>query len=214
MLVDFVQKKIVFSNYNPYLYTIFQEGRTKQINEITEGDILNKIPAGELATFQNIIKSIYSELIRKRTVNDRTIYFEFNFPFLTTDNTCQFLTVRLLPLIFESNIKTSCVQVVYFQFDITNKTKMGQCVLTDLANNAKTYFLLTPCSAKKTFVALNEKEFSVFRLISEGYTEQEIVRKLKINMGTLKYLKEKVLFNANAQTTAQIIALLTKQDFL
>lgn len=214
MLVDFVQEKIFFSNYNPDLYPIFREGRTKQLNEIEEDDFLSKIPIGELETFQHLIRSVYSELMRKRTVNDRSIYFEFNFPFLTADNTCQFLTVKLFPFIFESNIKTSFAQVIYLQFEKTDKTKIGQCVLTDLTNKEKFYYLLTPFSTKNVFVVLNEKELAVFKLVSEGSTESEIVRKLKINMGTLKYLKEKVLLNANAQSTAQIITLLAKQDFL
>lgn len=211
ILIDYKAQRLICRNHNPSLKSIFDD---EEMDMPMENGFLWKNLSKEESTLYRRILLIMSEYRKNSALSGHIYYFTFNVALQTNAGTIQMIQFKAMPL-FHINVypnKVSCF--TYSLLEPSNALYSGNLILHDFTNQKKYYYLLLVKSNKESFVVLEESELSIFQLVAKGYVETKIAEILKISFGTLKYLKSKILLQANVQSTAQLIALLTKQGFI
>jgi DNA-binding CsgD family transcriptional regulator len=210
MLVSFSKQQIILSNHNPIFFSLFND--ITQRERIDENAILEKIPESEQALFSQYISIINSYMLNNCAPKENIFYFTFNLPLITTDNTLQMIRFMIFPYHYADLLGSRVPQIIYYQFGNSEATHAGNLTLHHPTKKQKQYFLLSDIQNEKSnYAILKESDLSIFELSSKGFSEIEIAEALSISLGTLKHIKSTILLQLNAQSTSQIIAMLSKQ---
>lgn len=211
ILIDYQAQRLICRNHNPSLRSIFEDEEMDM--PMGQGFLWKNLSKEEFALYRRILL-IMSEYRKNGALSGHLYHFTFNVALQTNTGTIQMIQFKAMPL-FHINVypnKIPCF--TYSLLEPANGLCSGNLTLHDFTNQKKYYYLLLMKGNKESFVVLEEAELYIFQLVAKGCVETEIAEILNISFGTLKYLKSKILLQANVQSTAQLIALLTRQGFI
>jgi hypothetical protein len=212
VIVDLVHSKMFLGNYNARMRHIFGYDDAN-VHEIDGSVVVDRIAENDRSLFLRYLRFIYAGMLKERPDDDRTFFFEFLFPFLDLQNNRCYLTVKGLPLIYEDDFNISSACVLLFQFDESGSDVAGSLKMVDMNVGTVTYFVYIQ-ESEAGFVPLGEDELMFFRLKAEGFKDVEIADRLSVSHGTMNALKERVFLKLHATTSANVIAMITRQGFI
>lgn len=204
----------ILNNFNSHFADVIED---KMACFDNDGFITQALFPEDVCRYRSIVDILYEFYITKQYDNEDMYYFSFYMNMQKKDGTSVNCSFKVMPLFFIHLKKKKAPGFAYCQLEKSDSDFSGQLILHDFSQNKKYYYLLlenTKNTNKMSYLVFDEKELAVFRLSAQGYVESEIAELLGISFGTLKYLKTKYLFQANVQSTAQLIMLLCNQGFI
>lgn len=213
MLVNFVSRKILISNANPELNSIFDSLPQKQ--EIDEDVFVDLIPPENRQLFFDSISIANQYMFKNCRSENNVFYFTLHVPLMTGNRMGNMVSVKLFPNHYNGYDPDRMPLVAYYQFDIDQEAFPGGfSIHYPIESVTEKFYIQRTINNEVLFHTFNDAELSVFDLARKGFSENEIASHLNLSLGALKHMKSTIMLKLNSYSTAQTISKLTRQGVI